>query len=59
MAVRNAASVLPEPVGAAISVWRPAAIAVQPWRCAGVGAPSAVWNHSWTTGWNWTVPMNP
>ena len=42
MAVRNAASVLPEPVGAAMSVWRPAAIDAQPWRCAGVGGPSAV-----------------
>ena len=39
-AVRNAASVLPEPVGAAISVWRPSRIAAQPRTCAAVGAPS-------------------
>ena len=30
MHTRNAASVLPEPVGAAISVWLPAAISRQP-----------------------------
>ena len=30
MQTRKAASVLPEPVGAAISVWRPAAISRQP-----------------------------
>ncbi len=50
MAVRNAASVLPDPVGAAMSVCRPAAIDAQPWRCAGVGGPRAVSNHCWTAG---------
>ena len=35
---RKAASVLPEPVGARISVWSPAAMAGQPWLWAGVGA---------------------
>ena len=40
-AVRNAASVLPDPVGAAISVWRRSRIAAQPCICAGVGVPSA------------------
>jgi len=37
MADRKAASVLPEPVGAAISVCRPAAIAGHAAACAGVG----------------------
>src|SRR4051794_23209023 len=35
---RNAASVLPEPVGAQISACSPAAMAGQPWACAGVGS---------------------
>ena len=39
MAARNAASVLPEPVGAAISAWLPLAIAGHASSCAGV-APS-------------------
>ena len=37
MPYRNAASVFPEPVGAWISVWPPAAIAGQPSAWAGVG----------------------
>src|SRR2546423_11509809 len=37
MQTRNAASVLPEPVGAAISVSRPAAISAQPPAWGGVG----------------------
>ncbi len=37
MAERKAARVLPEPVGAAISVCRPSRIAGQPSRCGGVG----------------------
>ena len=37
MPTRNAASVLPEPVGAAISVSSPAAIAGQPSACGSVG----------------------
>ena len=40
MQTRNAASVLPEPVGAAISVLRPAAISGQPRRCGSVGSPN-------------------
>ena len=40
IAARNAASVLPEPVGAAISTWRPAWIAGQASACAAVGAQS-------------------
>ena len=38
IAARNAASVLPEPVGAAIRTFRPALIAGQASACAGVGA---------------------
>ena len=38
MAKRKAASVFPEPVGAWIRTWPPAAIAGQPCSCAGVGA---------------------
>ena len=45
IAVRNAASVLPEPVGAAMSVCRPAAIASQPRNCADVGSPTSAVNH--------------
>ena len=36
---RNAASVLPDPVGAKIRVFRPDAIDGQPSRCGGVGCP--------------------
>ena len=42
MAARNAASVLPEPVGAAISACRPLAIAGQASSCAGVAPPGNV-----------------
>src|SRR5438105_12502017 len=45
---RKAASVLPEPVGARMSVCLPAAIRGQLSRCAGVGSPSAARNHSRT-----------
>jgi hypothetical protein len=37
MQTRNAASVFPDPVGAAISVWFPAAISRQPPACGTVG----------------------
>jgi len=50
---RKAASVLPEPVGAAIKVARPAAICAQPSFCGAVGP---FWkcsaNQRWTRGWN-------
>ena len=51
IAPRKAASVLPEPVGAAISTSRPALIAGQasPW--AGVGAAKLWSNHARTEGW--------
>ena len=47
---RNAASVLPLPVGAWIRVWRPAAMLAQPSTWAGVGAAKAERNHSATAG---------
>ena len=50
IAARNAASVLPEPVGAAISVCRPALIAGQAARCAGEGAANVLRNQSATAG---------
>src|SRR5262245_7445800 len=52
MAERKAASVLPEPVGAAIRVWRPSRMAGQPSRCGSVGSPKRPANHSRTAGWN-------
>ena len=42
MAARNAASVFPEPVGAAISACPPLAIAGQASSCAGVAPPGNV-----------------
>ena len=45
---RNAARVLPLPVGAWMSVWWPSAIAVHPRSCAGVGAAKADRNQSLT-----------
>ena len=50
MAARNAASVLPEPVGAAISTWRPAWIAGHAFACAGVGAAKVRLNQRATAG---------
>ena len=50
--VRNAASVFPEPVGAAISVCRPLAMAGQPRAWASVGPSNRPSNHAWTRGWN-------
>jgi hypothetical protein len=44
IAERNAASVLPEPVGAAISVFFPWRIGGQPSRCGAVGSPRCVAN---------------
>src|SRR5277367_6185233 len=52
MAARKAASVLPDPVGAAISVWRPALMAGQASAWAGVGAAKLSANHPATAGWN-------
>lgn len=50
MAHKNAASVLPLPVGARISVDSPRAIAGQPFACGGVGAANDARNHSATAG---------
>ena len=50
IAHRNAASVLPEPVGARISVWSPRAIDAQPSRWAGVGSSNVASNHARTAG---------
>jgi hypothetical protein len=53
MHTRNAASVFPEPVGAAISVWLPAAISCQPSACGVVGpAGNRRANQVRTAGWN-------
>ena len=52
MADRNAASVLPLPVGAQISVCAPAAMGGQPWTWAGVGSGKDVPNHARTAGEN-------
>ena len=49
---RNAVSVFPVPVGARMSVCAPLAIAGQPSRCGGLGAPSVSSNHARTRGWN-------
>ncbi len=49
---RKAVRVLPDPVGARIRVWSPAAMAGQPWAWASVGAPKAVRNHSRTGALN-------
>jgi hypothetical protein len=51
MAVRNAVSVLPEPVGAATRVSRALAIAGQAADCASVGAGKLRANHAATAGW--------
>src|SRR5687767_9416519 len=45
MPIMNAASVLPEPVGAWMSTWPPFTIAGQPSVCAGVGPANARSNH--------------
>ena len=50
MAARKAASVLPEPVGAATSTCRPAWIAGQACACAAVGAAKLWANHAAIAG---------
>src|SRR5277367_2745611 len=52
IAARKAASVLPEPVGAAMRVWRPALIAGHASACAGVGEAKVSANQFATAGWN-------
>src|SRR5581483_9561756 len=46
MQTRNAANVLPEPVGAEMRASRPARITGQPWIWGSVGAPKRSVNHS-------------
>src|ERR1700722_16446137 len=48
----KAASVLPDPVGAAMRVWRPALIAGHASACAGVGGAKLSRNQFATAGWN-------
>src|SRR5689334_24935109 len=50
MQARNAVSVLPEPVGAEISVVWPARMCGQPCSWGSVGVPKRATNHSWTSG---------
>jgi hypothetical protein len=47
---RNAASVLPLPVGARMRADSPRAMTGQPSCCGGVGVPTARWNHAATAG---------
>jgi hypothetical protein len=49
---RNAASVLPVPVGAAISVWWPERIFGQPRACGPEGSPMHSLNQAEIAGWN-------
>src|SRR5688500_19815674 len=51
IAERNAASVFPEPVGAAMSVFFPSRIGGQPSRCGAVGSPRCAANQFRTAGW--------
>ncbi len=51
MQARNAASVLPEPVGAQINVFFLARMCGQPSSCGSVGVPNFATNHSRTSGW--------
>jgi hypothetical protein len=51
MQARNAASVLPEPVGAEMIVLRRAKICGQPASCGSVGVAKRSRNHSRTIGW--------
>src|SRR6266511_3676288 len=55
---KKAASVLPEPVGAAISVSQPLAMCCQPEACGGVGVPNRWVNQRATNGWNGMSCMN-
>ena len=60
MQTRNAASVLPDPVGAAISVCLPAAISCHPAACGSVGpAGNLRPNQARTAGWNESSTRSP
>ncbi len=59
MQTRNPASVLPDPVGAAISVSDPAATYGQPSACGVVGpSGNRRRNHSVTAGWNVSTTLS-
>ena len=51
MQTRNAESVFPDPVGAAINVCSQAAIAGQPRDCGSVAASNRDANQVWINGW--------
>src|SRR6266849_4496088 len=51
MQAKNAARVLPEPVGAEMRVVCPARMCGQPCSCGSVGVEKRVVNHSCTSGW--------
>src|SRR3954469_8582606 len=55
---RNAASVLPDPVGAEMSTCSPEAIAGHACSWAGVGAANAAANQSRTAGENWSSAID-
>src|ERR1022692_1730364 len=55
IAARNAASVLPEPVGAAIRTFRPSWISGHARACGSVGAAKWLRNQRSTAGWNEAV----
>src|SRR5215813_15303094 len=50
MQIKNAASVLPDPVGAEIRVVSPARMCGQPWTCGSVGVANRLTNQSRTSG---------
>src|SRR5262249_25788806 len=50
MQIKNAASVLPDPVGAEIRVVSPARMCGQPWTCGSVGVANRRTNQSRTNG---------
>jgi hypothetical protein len=57
MAARKAVRVLPEPVGAATKVCRPALIAGHAAACADVGAGNVLPNQAATAGWKFCKGM--
>src|SRR5580692_5140358 len=59
MHTRNAASVLPEPVGAAMSVAFRSTIDGHPAICGSVGVPNRPTNHSCTIGCAHSIPRTP
>ena len=59
IAARKAASVLPDPVGAASSACEPLRIAGQACACTGVGSPRSLRNQRATAGWKAERGMGP